>query len=339
MLEQIIERLKSSPASDKLVQYVQQAATKINGGKEVVLSEDLQTLAMGAFVIFLGFATTRMLKIFLNVLFGLDKDVLKADAPTKVIIEFENSSYDLEFTKDDYSNEATPSNGVTVLPLKFLVSKLLTPKIYESKNKAAALASQIINPNQFTLTFKGEKLTEDTKSLLGYGIKTNDKIQVVFNTPKQIAEGGDSDEDSDSDPATQGRKRTRNKAKKAKKAKKGNHLKKKNKKSSSPAVEKEYGDFPEPVVKPLTPTEEIDKVMSDLEKDIVPLVDAFINDTPKDKAARDEEHHRLTELLLLKMFAMDGIDAVEPEVRQHRKDAINKMHKHLSALDKAQREA
>lgn len=342
-MDQVFEKL--NPATDKLAGLVSTAATKLNGGKEVEISDEtVRSYAVGAFVIFLGFATTRMLRAALSSVFGLSRDELKAGAPTAVQIEFNKRTYELVFTADDYANEAVPSEGVTVLSLKFMVSKLLTPKIYESKNKAAALASQIINPNQFRLTYAGEPLANDFDSLYKCGVKTGDTIKVKLDDPrkKQQQESDEDDEvDEDSEDQPAGRKRVRNKAKKAKKAKKGKKTGKKPAASSSGSAdpEKEYGDFPEPAVKPPTPQEEVDAILGDLERDIVPLMTEFIASPPADKTARDEEHHRLTELVLLKMFAMDGIDAADPEVRQYRKQAINKMHKYLGQLDQAKKDA
>lgn len=334
-LDHIIESVQSHPVALKLVQCVREITTKLNGGKEVTLSDDVKLYMTYALVILLGFAATRVLRLFLSVAFGLGND-LKKGAPTSVSIEYQKDVYEIEFTADDFSNEAVPADGITLLSLKFMVSKILTPKIYESKNKAAALATTVINPASFLLSYNGQDLEDDFKPLLEYGIRSKDTIFVKFATPKQIQEDDDEeDEDEDESDGAQSRRRVRNRAKKARKAKKGG----KKKKQPSPGPQKEYGDFPEPAVKALTPSEEIKKVEAELEKEVMPLLQGFIESPPKDKTVRDDDHHRISELVLLKMFMMDGVDAAEPDVRQQRKEAINKMHKHLSALDKAYKAA
>lgn len=329
--------MKHSAASQALVQYVKEITTRINGGKELEVSESVQMYASYALVIVLGFISTTGLRSFLSYALGLSDEPRKG-VPMKVGIEFQKATYEIEFTKDDFSNEISPRDGVTVLQFKYMIARLLTPKIYESKNKAAALATTVISPANFLLNFNGEELDKDDKTLFAYGVKTDDKILVTLTTHKP-AQDDDDDESEDGDDDSDGtptRKRIRNRAKKAKKAKKGA----KGKKKQAPVGEpKEYGDFPEPIVKPLTPSEEVDKVMAELDAEILPLIEEFIQNVPKDKTAREDEHHRLSELVLLKMFMMDGIDAAEPDVRQQRKEAINKMHQHLSALDKANKAA
>lgn len=333
-----INSMKSSAASKTFVHYVREITTRLNGGKEVEVSESVQVYATYALVIVLGFITTTGLRSFLIYALGLSDEPRKG-VPTKVAIEFQKATYEMEFTKDDFSNEISPKDGVTVLQFKYMIAKLLTPKIYESKNKAAALATTVISPANFLLTLKGEELDEDEKTLFAYGVKNDDKILVTLATHKPAQDDDDDDQSEDGDDDSDGtpnRKRIRNRAKKAKKAKKGA----KQKKKQAPAGEpKEYGDFPEPVVTPLTPSEEVDKVMAELEAEVLPLIEEFIQNGPNDKVAREDEHHRLSELVLLKMFMMDGIDAAEPDVRQQRKEAINKMHQHLSALDKAKNAA
>lgn len=341
-----------SPARDQLIEYVRELSTKLNNGEEVVIPENLKTVGTAVFVIFLGFFTARVLKSFLRFLLGTDDDDQTSGAgsskgpATRLSIKFNDSVYTLKFTKDDFRNEEKPAKGLSVLSLKFAVSRELTPKILESRNKAAATATSIINPSKFTLIYDGQKLDDDTKYLTEYGIKNGAEIVVLFASPnqsqdvEQIDDEEEEEEEGESDSNTR-RKRVRNRnSKKNKKNKKGLN-KKKGKQSKTPEIdESKPTEFPAPAVTPLTPAEEIQKVLDELDSDILPLITEFIENTPKQADAREEEHHRISELVLLKMFMMDGIDAsADPEVRQMRKDAINKMHKHLSSIDKANKAA
>lgn len=236
---------------------------------------------------------------------------LKRNVPTKISIVYGKSTYDLEFTADDFANEEKPAKGLTVLSLKFIVSRILTPKILTADtanhgqreaDSGANGGSKLINPNNFTLIYKGRKLTDDKQYLLDYKVKQGGKVLVMVSNPERVAAAAAA--------ATRSSKISS---------------------STGPATSGIPRRFP---VKPLTPSEEIKKVLEQLDAEIVPLITKFIEHPPESEQARKDEHHRISELVLQKMFMMDGIDASDdPTVRQQRKEAINTMHEHLASID------
>lgn len=265
-----------------------------------------------------------MFKSLGNMLFGSDEEDeatgLKRGVPVKLTIAYGKSTYDLEFTEDDFRNEEKPSKGLTVLSLKFIVSRILTPKILTNDtanngestvDTGSASAAKLINPSNFTLIHQGRKLIDDTKYLVDYKVKNGGKILVMVSNPERVAAAA----------AAATRAAPKPKKTKAKVDESGT--------GSSMQIPRA---FP---VKPLTPSEEIQKVLDQVDKEIVPLITKFIQHPPESETARKEEHHRISELVLQKMFLMDGIDvSAGQEIRQQRKDAINSMHAHLESIDK-----
>lgn len=276
-----------------------------------------------------------MLKSLGNMIFGSDSEDegsssvpgLKRGVPTKISIVYGKSTYELEFSADDFSNEANPAKGLTVLSLKFIVSRILTPKILGSGGVAndgqreakagSEGGAKLINPSNFTLIYKGQKLVEDGKYLVDYKVKQGQKIMVLVSNPERVAAAAAAAERMSSP--------SKHKDKKSKTSK-----------ASTAAIPR---SFPAPP-KPPTASEQIQSVLDQTSAQILPLIDAFTTAPPQEEAERKKEHHRISELLLQKMFMMDGVDVGEaPGVRQERKDAINVLHGYLNRIDEAKAEA
>lgn len=98
---------------------------------------------------------------------------------------------------------------------------------------------------------------------------------------------------------------------------------------------KSDGATPTPPPKPRTPREKVQDVLDVVEKDLQAPIEAFISSPPAKKEEREEVHRRLSELVLQKMFLLDDVDVSEdPELRQFRREVINKLHKYHDDLDK-----
>lgn len=235
-----------------------------------------------------------MFKSLGNMLFGDDEDeegtTVKRGVPLKLSIVYGKSTYELEFTEDDFSNEENPRKGLTVLSLKFIVSRILTPKILlnDVANNGSTVAensanngSKLINPNNFMLIHQGRKLKDDTKYLVDYRIKTGDKILVMVSNPERVAAAAAAASRSSSSTS-------KSKTKTSKSKKESTGVSDSNASSSTTIPRK----FP---VKPLTPEQEIQKVLDQLDREVVPLITKFIANPPETEAARKEEHHRISE--------------------------------------------
>jgi hypothetical protein len=87
---------------------------------------------------------------------------------------------------------------------------------------------------------------------------------------------------------------------------------------------------------PKSPTEKIQEVLDDVEKNLVPHIQMFIDGPPIDGEDRTEQHRRLSEMVLQKMFMLDDVDVSDDQdLRQFRKSAINKLHAYHTSLDTA----
>ncbi|KAF5093809.1 hypothetical protein D0Z00_003838 [Geotrichum galactomycetum] len=232
-----------------------------------------------------------MFKSLGNMIFGDSADEgtsgsLKRGVPTNVSLVYGKSTYELEFTDDDFASEERPEKGVTVLSLKFIASRILTPKILTnntanngSSTAAAGTAgsgNKLINPNNFTLIHHGKKLLDDKKYLGDYKVKNGDKILVMVSNPERVAAAAAA--------ATRVQRTEKKAASSSKKSAGGS----KNSSSSSQIPRA----FP---VKPLTPEQEIQKILDQLDREIGPLIEKFISHPPETETARKEEHHRISE--------------------------------------------
>lgn len=226
-----------------------------------------------------------MFKSLGNMIFGDSSDdngTLKRGVPTKVSLVYGKASYKLEFTDDDFASEERPEKGVTVISLKFIASRILTPKILTNNTAnngsstaeagAAGSGNKLINPNNFTLIHQGKKLLDDKKYLVDYKVKDNDKILVMVSNPERVAAAA---------AAATRTQKAEKKVSNKKKASIGG--------SSTGQIPRA---FP---VKPLTPEQEIQKILDQLDKEILPHLEKFISHPPETEAARKEEHHRISE--------------------------------------------
>lgn len=272
---------------------------------------------------------------------------LRNGVPTKLSIVYGKSSYDLEFTDDDFQNEATPSKGVTVLSLKFIASRILTPKILLNdtannglsevdgrSSSSGGQGAKLINPSNFTLIHQGRKLLDDKKYLLDYKIRNGAKVLVMVSSPERVAAAAAA--------ATRSSKSTASKSSNGKKPRFRSNQDGGPSSTTTPraapaatATARVTSSIPRSFpVKPLTPEQEIQKIMDQVDQEIGPLIAKFIQHPPEPLNVRKDEHHRISELVLQKMFMMDGIDTSgSQDVRQKRKDAINTLHQHLAKID------
>ncbi|KAK9469539.1 hypothetical protein V1512DRAFT_218706 [Lipomyces arxii] len=87
--------------------------------------------------------------------------------------------------------------------------------------------------------------------------------------------------------------------------------------------------------KPVDPIERIDMILNEAAKQLVPLIEEFEIKTPEEQSAKFDRHRMLSELILQKLFSLDEVDTHEnPTARQHRKDAVNKLHEYQARVDK-----
>lgn len=93
-----------------------------------------------------------------------------------------------------------------------------------------------------------------------------------------------------------------------------------------------------PVAK--SPVDQLSELLMIIKQELEPLVERFVSDVPIDGKERKETHDRLAELLLQKLFSLDGIacsaDALEEEkaqVRQKRKEGVKYTQGLLDSVD------
>lgn len=207
--------------------------------------------------------------------------------PKKVTLVYGNASYELEFSEDDFNAETDPSRGITVRSLKFIASRILTPKILTGSTAnggsrvaeagsapKAGSSAKLINPSNFTLIYRGKKLLNDSKYLGDYNIRDGDKILVMVSDPERVAAAAAA-------------------ATRILKSSDGSNSKSKPKsKSESNSTAQIPRAFP---VRTLTPEEQIQKVLDQVEEQIVPLIKKFTDTPPSSEQALKEEHHKISE--------------------------------------------
>lgn len=301
--------------------------------------------------------------------------------PESVILVYGTNEYNVEFSQDDFEAESNPADGITVNSLKFIASKLLTPKIMGEKsasnttkdsnsatNSSTTHNSKILNVEKFTLVFKGKKLDSNIRTLKSYGVNTGDKILVyVSNAASVAAAAAASDREKSYNRGSGGGGGKSGKGKKGKK--KTSHTNNNNnnihhhvpppsfdrpnlgKSGVSSSTNNNNNNshtnfaqipksFPK---KPLTSREKIDKIVKEVDDQLVPLINKFVDNVPEDKTKRSDDHRMISETMLQKMLVLDGIDTSEDQdtdakegdvtLRQKRKDAVNNMHKYLAKVD------
>lgn len=93
-----------------------------------------------------------------------------------------------------------------------------------------------------------------------------------------------------------------------------------------------------------SPADQLTELLSMIRQDLEPSVQEFVSEVPSQPKQRREAHDRLAELLLQKLFALDGIvcgeDAAEAEkddLRRKRKEGVNYTQGLLDSVDEAMR--
>lgn len=90
----------------------------------------------------------------------------------------------------------------------------------------------------------------------------------------------------------------------------------------------------------LTPVQQLSDLLNDIRKDLEPPVKAFVTNVPSQEKEKKDTHDRLAELLLQKLFALDGItckddalDAEREDLRSKRKEAVKYTQGLLDSVD------
>lgn len=88
-------------------------------------------------------------------------------------------------------------------------------------------------------------------------------------------------------------------------------------------------------VKPRTPREKVQDVLDSVEQTLSGPIEKFIKEPPTSENEIEEQHRRLSEMVLQKMFLLDDVDVSEDnDLRQFRRQVINKLHKYHADIDK-----
>lgn len=164
------------------------------------------------------------------------------------------------------------------------------------KIKIAEATNQ--SSDKITLVHGGRKLLDNEQYLLDCGVKTDAKILVILSSGKN--------NNSSSSNAKKARK-----------------------------VKIKAKEEPKKPVK--TGNERVQEV-ADTGKELETLVSKFENQNSNELTLEKtkEEHHKLSEVVLQKMFALDDVDvADDSDLRKFRKDTINSMHQLHKRVDVA----
>ena len=94
------------------------------------------------------------------------------------------------------------------------------------------------------------------------------------------------------------------------------------------------------VVKKADPSSQLTELMAVIQTDLAPQVHAYTTNVPTDEKTRKETHDKLAELLLQKLFALDGVvsadnasDANKEQLRTKRKEAVKYTQGLLDSVD------
>lgn len=89
-------------------------------------------------------------------------------------------------------------------------------------------------------------------------------------------------------------------------------------------------------VKPKTGKERVDDVLDAVKTEIDEPLEQYVATPARDLEQDHDEHRRLSEMVLQKIIMLDDVDVSEdPELRQYRRDAINRLHKLHESIDTA----
>lgn len=268
--------------------------------------------------------------------------------PNSVIIVYGKHEIPLRFTETDFEAEDNPKDGITTENLKWAISRALTPYIFGDSKQQVSQAkgsmsrpSSTLNANRITVTFKGRKLNLPKKSLKSYGIKTGDKIVASLDSGTMSTTTTDAERNKQPE-ARRFRKENTNKPVDAQRQYQTPVVPTPTPTAAKPQTH-DTKSAPQPSPKkPLTARDKIAKILDDVEKEIVPLINKFVANVPTNKQQRTDDHRIISESLLQKLMLLDGVDTSEEEQQQHpvplrqvRKDAVNTMHKHMAQADDA----
>ncbi|KAF5095457.1 hypothetical protein D0Z03_001835 [Geotrichum reessii] len=319
------------------------------------LPERVQSLGAPVAVIALGFVTARVIKTVLHRALHLDdadvvnsgpvavKNNNKSGGKNKIYIIFNDEQYEYALPID--------LRATTLAEFKQQLAAFVTPYALAARGKAMLGADDVLPVTRFTFTAapdtSGDRRTplphaaaDDAKPLAQ--LSSLIKIGSFVIVEEAVAAAGPVEEVDEitriyeeileKENQQQQRRKRRNNNKKTKK----NGKKHNNKTTSNDNDEDEDYDFPVSAQKPLTPAEELAAVQAGVDSELVPLVTAFEgNSSSLTGEACEEERHRLSELVLIRMFSLDGIDVTgDQALRAERKMMINAMHALLARIDK-----
>lgn len=317
------------------------------------LPERVQSLGAPVAVIALGFVTARVIKTVLRRTLHLeDADVVSSGpvavtsngssgGKNKIYIIFNDEQYEYALPID--------LRATTLAEFKQQLAAFVTPYALAARGKAMLGADDVLPVTRFAFTAapdtSGDRRTplphaaaDDAKPLaqLSSLIKRGSYVIVEEAVAAAPVEEVDEitriyEEILEKENQQQQRRKRRNNNKKNKK-----NGKKHNKTTSNDDDDAGEYDFPVSAQKPLTPAEELAAVQAGVDSELVPLVTAFEGNSRSLTAeAREEERHRLSELVLIRMFSLDGIDVTgDQALRAERKIMINAMHALLARIDK-----
>ncbi|KAF5096839.1 hypothetical protein D0Z00_002640 [Geotrichum galactomycetum] len=319
------------------------------------LPERVQSLGTPVAVIALGFVTATVIKTVLRKTLHLDefdaansKSTPAAAGTTATIVRGKNKIYVI-FNDEQYEF-ALPANltTTTLAEFKQQLAAFLTPMALAARGKAMLGSGDVLPAARFSFTAAPDTSGDRRTPLPAGGPEDSKPLAQISSLVKRgsfmlVDEAVPSAPEQEVDEITrmyeeilekenqqqQRRKRRNNKKNNKKGGKKAN-------KANDDANEPGDYDFPVSVQKPLTPAEELAAVQVGVDTELVPLVATFEKDgAAMASPARDDERHRLSELVLIRMFSLDGIDVSEdPALRAERKTMINAMHALLARIDK-----
>lgn len=254
----------------------------------------------------------------------------------------------------------------TIYPLHFrayaIDDGLLT--VGDLRHTAAAKMGAS-NPNQIRLLYKGNLLKDDARTCKAEGLKQHSQVlcvvsEVGSNTPSDmsdydsapaheipVARPGSSsslvDGDDVSGPANPSGKK-KNKKKKKKGGKRSEERLAPEPLGASPSLApprptsagRSADPSPSPSMKTLkTPLEQVNALTEYLQRELLPLCDAYLADPPTDPKKREFEYRKLSETILAQvMLKADGIEPDGNEtVRNARKALIKEAQASLNRLD------
>jgi hypothetical protein len=319
------------------------------------LPERVQSLGTPVAVIALGFVTATVVKTVLRRTLHLNEfDAANSGgaAAAGTTVSGKNKIYVI-FNDEQYEF-ALPANlaTITLAEFKEQLAAFLTPMALAARGKAMLGAGDVLPAARFAFTAAPDT-SGDRRTPLPAGCAEDAKP--LAQIPSLVKKGSFMLVDEAAAPAPekevdeitriyeeilekenqqqQRRKRRNNNNKKNKKGGKKN-----NKTANDDANEDIDHDFPVSAQKPLTPAEELAAVQAGVETELAPLVATFEKEggtAAMANSAREEERHRLSELVLIRMFSLDGIDVSgDPALRAERKTMINAMHALLARIDK-----